>query len=320
MLLKNQTIKNRNLSGGELLVKVLMIFIDGLGIGARAVTNPYYGARTVFMDKLLGGHILFSGINATLKDIAVIIPTNACLEVAGIPQSATGQTTIWTGINAARAVGRHINQYPNLELKNIIIKNNIMKLLNEAGKKVTFANAYRNEFFKLVRESKLGLSTSTLVAITSGTRLRTIDDLSRKNAVYQDFSNKMLLDWGYDIPIISAIEAGENLAGIAQDHDFTLYEYFISDRIGHKQDLSMAVQVYEELDRFIQSTVESSNLNDMVVMIVSDHGNIEDLSTGTHTNNLVPTIIISNQVKNLEWKNIVSLTDITPFVLKILLS
>lgn len=301
-------------------MKVLMIFIDGLGIGARNENNPYLNARTFFMDKIIGGHILFTDIKATLKDYAVIIPTDACLGVPGIPQSATGQTTIWTGINAAQVVGRHINQYPNLELKEIIIKNSIMKLLYEAGKKVTFANAYRNEFFKMVRERKLGLSTSTLVAITSGTRLRTIDDLRQRNAVYQDFTNKMLVDWGYDIPIISALEAGENLAKIAQEHDFTLYEYFISDRIGHKQDLPAAVKIIENLDRFIQAAVNSSNLNELVIMIVSDHGNIEDMSIGTHTNNPVPTIIINNHVKSLEWENILSLTDITPFVQKILLS
>jgi bisphosphoglycerate-independent phosphoglycerate mutase (AlkP superfamily) len=79
------------------------------------------------------------------------------------------------------------------------------------------------------------------------------------------------------------------------------------------------VQVYEDLDGFIQAAVESSNLNDMVIMIVSDHGNIEDLSTGTHTGNPVPTFIINNHIETLEWKNIVSLTDITPFVLKNLL-
>lgn len=301
-------------------MKVLMIFIDGLGIGARAETNPYSSANTPFLDKILGGHVLFYGIKTILKDIAVIIPTNACLDVPGIPQSATGQTTIWTGINAAQVVGRHINRYPNLELKEIIIKHNIMKLLNEAGKKVTFANAYRNGFFKMVRERKLGLSTSTLVAITSGTRLRTIDDLIQGNAVYQDFTNKMLVDWGYDVPISSAQEAGEKLAKIAQEHDFTLFEYFITDRIGHKQDLSMAVQVYEDLDRFIQAVAEASKLDDMVIMVVSDHGNIEDLSTETHTNNPVPTLLINNHVENLEWGNIASLTDITPFVLKILLN
>lgn len=301
-------------------MKVLMIFIDGLGIGARNENNPYLNARTLFMDKIMGGHILFTDIKATLKDYAVIIPTDACLGVPGIPQSATGQTTIWTGINAAQVVGRHINQYPNLELKEIIIKNSIMKLLYEAGKKVTFANAYRNEFFKMVRERKLGLSTSTLVAITSGTRLRTIDDLRQRDAVYQDFTNKMLVDWGYDIPIISALEAGENLAKIAQEHDFTLYEYFISDRIGHKQDLPAAVKIIENLDRFIQAAVNSSNLNELVIMIVSDHGNIEDMSIGTHTNNPVPTIIMNNHVKSLEWENILSLTDITPFVQKIILS
>jgi bisphosphoglycerate-independent phosphoglycerate mutase (AlkP superfamily) len=40
--------------GGGLIVKVLMIFIDGLGIGARNENNPYLNARTFFMDKIIG--------------------------------------------------------------------------------------------------------------------------------------------------------------------------------------------------------------------------------------------------------------------------
>ncbi|MGI5922004.1 MAG: alkaline phosphatase family protein [Syntrophomonadaceae bacterium] len=300
-------------------MKVLMIFIDGLGIGCQDETNPYLSAATPYTDKLLGGHVLFAGVDKIINKFAVMIPTDACLGVAGLPQSATGQTTLWTGVNAALAVGRHINQYPDLKLKDIIIKHSIMKILGEAGKKVTFANAYRSEFFKMVRERKLGLSTSTLVALSSGTRLRTIDDLKRGNAVYQDFTNKMLIDWGYDVEVLSARQAGINLARIAEDHDFTLYEYFITDRIGHKQDLAAAVDTYEKLDLFIQTAVENSNLDEMVIMIVSDHGNIEDISTATHTLNKVATFIISYQVEKLPWPAISSLTDITPFVRRTIL-
>lgn len=296
-----------------------MIFLDGFGIGDRTHTNPYLSAATPFMDHLLGGHLLFSDVSAIVGQSAVMIPTDACLGVAGLPQSATGQTTIWTGINAAQAVGRHVNKYPTRELKNIIANHSIMKILNQAGKKVTFANAYRKEFFKLVRDRKLSYSTSTLITISSGVPLRNLDDLKRGDAVYQDFTNSKLVEWGYDVPVISAGEAGKRLATIAEKHDFTLYEYFISDHIGHQQELSEAIQLYEELDRFMQAAVESTDGNNTVIIIVSDHGNIEDLSTGTHTTNMVPTFIINSQIDTLNWESINSLVDITPFVLKILL-
>lgn len=102
------------------MTKVLMIFIDGFGLGARRDDNPYFFARTPFFDQLLGGHILYADSQVVQGDRAVMIPTDACLGVPGIPQSATGQTTLWTGINAAQAVGRHINAYPTPKLREII--------------------------------------------------------------------------------------------------------------------------------------------------------------------------------------------------------
>jgi 2,3-bisphosphoglycerate-independent phosphoglycerate mutase len=72
------------------LTKVLMIFIDGFGLGARRDDNPYFFARTPFFDQLLGGHILYADSQVVQGDRAVMIPTDACLGVPGIPQSATG--------------------------------------------------------------------------------------------------------------------------------------------------------------------------------------------------------------------------------------
>jgi len=42
---------------------------------------------------------------------AVLVPTDACMGVPGLPQSATGQTSLLAGLNAPAAVGRHINGY-----------------------------------------------------------------------------------------------------------------------------------------------------------------------------------------------------------------
>jgi len=57
------------------------------------------------------------------------IPTDACLDVPGLPQSATGQTTIFTGQNASKVLSRHLHGQPTITLKKMIIENNLFKEL-----------------------------------------------------------------------------------------------------------------------------------------------------------------------------------------------
>jgi len=299
-------------------MKVLMVFLDGFGIGSEDKKNPYFWADTPLLDSILGGHLLYNNFGAVQGEKAVMVPTDASLQVPGIPQSATGQATIWTGINAARVAGGHIRAYPNKLLRHLISTSSIMKVLAESGKKVTFANAYRSEYFELVKERKIRHSASTLTALSANLSLRTLQELNEKNAVYQDFTNKLLAEWGYDVEVITPEEAGKTLARIASDHDFTLYEYFLTDRVGHEQNMSRAVKILEDLDRFIGACVAASNLEEMLLLITSDHGNIEDLSVKIHTRNPTPTLIVHNNAKGSSWGTISSLTDITPFILDVL--
>lgn len=299
-------------------MQVLMIFIDGFGLGKKGENNPYFFAQTPFLDSVLGGHVLYENSGLVKGPRAMMIPTDACLGVPGIPQSATGQTTLWTGINAAKEVGHHVNAYPTRQLREIINNYSIMKMLSNKGKKVTFANAYRKEYFQLVQQRKAFHSTSTLIALSSGQPLRSIENLNHSNAVYQDFTNRMLVEWGYQVKEISPEQAGQNLARMARQHDFTLYEYFISDKVGHARDMARAIEIYEMLDRMMATCIAESNLEDTMIMIVSDHGNLEDLSCKAHTVNKVPTILFHNNYKNTGFDRIKALTDMTPFVMNLL--
>jgi 2,3-bisphosphoglycerate-independent phosphoglycerate mutase len=295
-----------------------MIFIDGLGMGHKGEENPYFFARTPFLDSLLGGHIMYKEQGRIVKDNAALIPTDASLEMPGEPQSATGQTTLWTGVNAARAVGRHVKAFPTRELREIIAEHSIMRKLAAAGKRVTSANAYRDEFFDKTKPGVIRYSTSTLTILSSGTPFRNFDDLRKGNAVYQDFTNQLVIEMGYKATVISPEEAGQNLARIAAGYDFTLYEYFQTDKAGHKVDMPRAIKIFEQLDRFIGSCANNTNLDEVLMIITSDHGNMEDLSISTHTLNPVPTLIIYNRLKEIAWERIISLTDITPFILDLL--
>src|SRR5262245_55022956 len=95
-------------------VSVLLLFIDGLGIGARGPDNPLDGLSdaaplAIFQDE--PPEIPFGGVLAR---------TDACLGIEGRPQSASGQTTILTGANAAAEIGYHKQGFPNQPLLDII--------------------------------------------------------------------------------------------------------------------------------------------------------------------------------------------------------
>jgi 2,3-bisphosphoglycerate-independent phosphoglycerate mutase len=88
----------------------------------------------------------------------------------------------------------------------------------------------------------------------------------------------------------------------------------VSDLAGHSQNMDRAVSILERLDRFVGSLVKQMDLNKEVFVIVSDHGNIEDLSIPTHTMNPVPVFFITN-TKTFPKNKITAITDILPAVL-----
>ena len=89
---------------------VLLIFVDGIGIGTRGEHNPLEGLDSEFFS-------IFHGEESRIPFDGVMAETDARLGVEGLPQSATGQTAILTGVNAAQLIGRHLHGYPSPRLK-----------------------------------------------------------------------------------------------------------------------------------------------------------------------------------------------------------
>ena len=105
--------------------------------------------------------------------------------------------------------------------------------------------------------------------------------------------------------------------GIAGANRFTLYEYFITDKIGHAQDRDAARRVLPLLARFIRALLGKLDLERSTVILTSDHGNIEDLSVRNHTLNPVPTIVWGRHRSRIAPR-IRSLADITPAIVDVL--
>jgi len=282
---------------------VLLIFIDGVGIGTRGAHNPLDGLESEFFS-------IFHGEDARLPFDGEIAETDARLGVEGLPQSATGQTAILTGVNAAQLIGRHLHGYPSPRLKQALAEHSVYKKLIAQGSSVTFANAYTRSYLD---NPPRFVSATTVAAQTAGVRLRLLEDLQEGRAVSHDFTNRFLIERGFEVDICTPEVAGERLARLAADHDFTLYEHFITDRIGHMQRHDLARDHLSDLTRFVRAVLETADLSRQTVVLTSDHGNIEDLSTRSHTLNPVATLAFGRARERVA-ASVRSLTDITPAI------
>ncbi|MDQ1592259.1 MAG: 2,3-bisphosphoglycerate-independent phosphoglycerate mutase [Pyrinomonadaceae bacterium] len=290
--------------------RTLLIFVDGLGIGTRGQHNP--------LD-LLGDDAsplaVFADEEPQLPHDGLLARTDACLGVEGRPQSASGQTTILTGLNAPALLGYHKQGFPNEAMRGIIREHSIFLQLKRAGiTPNTFANAYTPRFF----ETRPRWVSATTVAVeAAGMRFRRLEDLQRGAAVYQDFTNELVIEAGYDVPPRTPAEAADVLAALVAAHRFTLYEYFITDRVGHAQDMDAALRVISNLAAFVRAVVARVDLDETTVVLTSDHGNVEDLSIRNHTRNFVPTLLWGACRREVH-AHVRTLADITPAIIETL--
>jgi hypothetical protein len=288
---------------------VLLFFIDGLGIGERGENNPL--AQIENIEPL--AH--FKRGRLKINFDGILIPTDARLGIEGRPQSASGQTTILTGVNAPQFLGVHKQGFPNQALRDVIADYSIfLQLKRKNIEPNIFANAYTPKFFTEIPRWK---SATTCAVEAADLPFRKLSDLLGRKALFHDFTNKSLIEMNFDVPLFSPADAGEILAELTAIHRFTLYEYFITDKIGHAQSFENAEIYLPQLAAFVRETLRRIDLETTTVILTSDHGNIEDLSVRTHTLNDVPTIVWGRRRDEVAQK-IKDLSDITPTILSLL--
>ena len=160
------------------------------------------------------------------------------------------------------------------------------------------------------------LPVSTLSIEAADIPFRYIDDYRHGQAVFADITNEMLIERGFPIEAISPATAGKHILNIFDSHDMVFFEYFLTDTHGHSREIDKIIHSVEVINEFLHTIWEGSG-NTVDILVMSDHGNAEDLKTGDHTGNKVPFLLVSKAVDNLvpDWTSIQSLTDIAPFVL-----
>ena len=293
--------------------RILLIFVDGLGIGPRRPeSNP-----CCHPDLRYFNHCLDESYPRAVDPRGVALGLDANLGVPGLPQSATGQTALLTGINAARLLGRHLNAFPNSQLREVIAGHNILKRFTDHGYRAAFLNTFRPPFFdydpfQIIRH----LSVTSVSNLYAGLRFFDLDDLRSRRSIYQDITGASLRDHGFDVPLYAPREAGEIIANASRGYEFSLFEFFQTDRAGHSQEMNRALQVLRQLEDFLDGVLAAVDLENTLVLLTSDHGNIEDLSVRGHTRHPAMTLIFGPGRTELAAR-LHSLTDVAPALLQL---
>jgi 2,3-bisphosphoglycerate-independent phosphoglycerate mutase len=272
--------------------KILFLFVDGLGVGPQdAAINPLLVARLPHLESLIGPIDMDRWRAGIHTERASLVPLDATLGVPGLPQSATGQTALFTGVNAAKLIGRHKEGRPNRLLKSVLYKHGLIPVLRRAGLKATFANAYTTASIPRYVAGEAPLSCTSAMAYYGEGTFRTTEMFNRGQAVYFDLTGRYAKRRGDDVRLMTPARAGEALARVALAHDFTLYEYFLTDFAGHRQNMTRAVRYLEDVDAALGAVINYYDLGRHLLILTSDHGNVEDLSTRSHTRNPVPLLV-----------------------------
>ena len=240
-------------------------------------------------------------------------PIDACLGVEGVPQSATGQATMFTGVNCPKAVGRHCEGFPPIAVRKIVEADNLFLQLKKRGKKVRFANAYLIDDVQELADRRFK-SVTSVMALTVPETIATVGDLVRGEAVLQDLTRETIQDRYPDVATISPQRAAEHLFALARKFDFTLFEFFQTDVVGHSMDYARACAVLRVYDRFLSALAMYADAAQLTIVLTSDHGNIEEMLSRSHTRNAIPFIAYGPKGEFLRSR-VESLSDVTPALL-----
>jgi hypothetical protein len=298
----------------------LFLFLDGVGLGtADPSVNPFASARMPNLETLLSGRCLVNGDDLPYETSrSSLLSLDANLGVAGLPQSATGQAVLLTGINIPEKIGFHYGPKPNPEVATFLKNGNLFHKLVERGRICKLLSGYPPRYFEAVRSGRRIYSAIPLAASSAGLELMGFENIRLGQALPADLTGA---GWrqqaGFpEIPELTPYQAGERLGKLGMQYDFALFEYWLTDYAGHEQNLEQAVKLLETLDEVLGGLFDTWDDDQGLLLITSDHGNLEDLSTRRHTANPVPGLVVGSS--GLRQQFCTGLRDLTGITGRIL--
>ncbi len=311
------------------------MFLDGVGLGDDDPdSNPFVAIDLPTLTQFTNGQTWLRGLPRIESPEGVFIPTDACLGVDGNPQSATGQAAIMTGVNVPREIGYHYGPKPNPEVAAIIRQESVIIKLAQSGLKSYLVNAYPSTFLNSIERGKRLRSANQLALDVGGVQM--LDEVAlfegramaadltgelwQQHMAYDDAAAKI---WrtrigNADAPTYTPLEAGKHLAALAKDYAFTFFDLWLTDYVGHRQNRPQAIELLKRLDGVLKGILTNWDTAEDLIVVTSDHGNIEDLSSRGHTRNPVPTLVIGEKRHDFA-QSLSDLTGFAPAILRTLL-
>ncbi|MFO8231500.1 MAG: peptidase [Longimonas sp.] len=290
---------------------VLFLFIDGIGLGPNRPSNPMaqLGAHWARLAQHPGWTVQTPIVDTPTH---VFHPVDATLAIEGLPQSGTGQASLFSGINCAQRAGRHYGPFPHSSSKPVLAAHNLFQRVQPglSPGDCAFANAYPPVFFKK-RARRNRWTVTTLCSRQAGVRLRSTDDVRHNRALPADLvGHAWHKHLDIAIPQRSAAHAGRVLYRIMQQHRLTLFEYYETDKAGHgRSELSIST-ILHRLDALLGSFIDACSLDTDLLLICSDHGNLEAPNQKPHTRHPVPLVAYGCGAH--AFRSATSITDVTP--------
>jgi 2,3-bisphosphoglycerate-independent phosphoglycerate mutase len=302
-------------------MKFLFLFLDGVGLGADDVeTNPFASAQMPNLENLLGGQRLIQNHRGfpIHTPRATLLALDACLGIEGRPQSASGQATLLTGKNVPALIGEHYGPKPNPKIRAIVENSNIFSTLQQAGYRTSFLNAFPAGYFQGLDSGRRIPGAVAMAARAAGVPIKTQDDLFNGQALSADFTAQGWWDHlkSPDTPILTPEQAGIRLKDLTFQQDFAFFEYWLSDYAGHKGDMANAQSLLSAFDQVLGGLLSAWEDEEGLILLTSDHGNLEDLSVRKHTRNPVPALVIGSAgLREAFTQNSSDLTDVYPGIM-----
>ncbi|NUM46630.1 MAG: alkaline phosphatase family protein [Anaerolineales bacterium] len=298
----------------------LFLFMDGVGLGNPDPTiNPFVKASLPNLTSLLNGQSFTAPTAPLVSRRATLHAWDATLGVRGLPQSASGQATLLTGKNVPALIGEHYGPKPNPPIAEILQGETVFTSLGGLGFSTALLGAYPPGYFEVIASGRRMFSAIPMAASNAGVRLMTKDDLFAGRALSAEFTGHGWREYLglHDTPLLEHHTAGRLLASLAQSYDFSFFEYWLSDYAGHKQEMPQAVEMLESFDRVLGGLLDAWEDEQGLVLITSDHGNLEDLSTRKHTANPVPGLVIgAPDLRARFMAGVEDLSGVTPAIMR----
>ena len=286
-------------------MSIIFVFVDGIGLRSHSIDNPFATTPQPHIAALLGGPLLLEQVGR--HPHALLSALDATMGWPGLPQSGTGQTALFAGINAAQLVERHQSHFPPTALQATLQQRSMLHRGQAYGGS-TFANAFDAGYWQAVANRKLRKSASVIASEGANITFRDVDDLAAGRALSWDITNHVMHQrHPQRIAVIDAFTAGAHLARLAHGYAITLYETFLTDLVGHGRGDVTSAEVVTRIDGLIGGIVANLRPQDSLVLS-SDHGNFECPHDKGHTTNPVPLLVVGPACDTLQ--HIQSICDV----------